>query len=607
MKKLLFTFLFLLIASVAKADTYYMATTGSNGNAGTEGAPWLTLQYSISQMSGGDILIIEDGTYTGDANTLTTTNYPPFGSAGAYTTIKARNDGAVIFDGQNTRSPVDIEFTSTLRNCYWQFEGLIFCNGDNAFLLTYCGYVKVLRCGAYNAGANSATMAIHRGCSYVLVEGCYAYGTGRYKFLGYQANHLVFRNCVARFDGSSATDNIAFYSIYSVTYGEVQNCIAVDGDQTAALGGSIEEYAGFFYCPATDMHGQYINFTNCVGVNSKIGGLGVGGGQNTDDVTFTNCAFADVESTTAHGAMTFYMRGYRTILNHCTFKDVSHQYIAFNSYADETNNTTIKNCIINNVTGGDLYYSVETHDYNAYYIVQNPPTYNSHEQSTTNPIWNASTNPTGALKYITRIESGSNLSGDADDSGDIGANIETLIGTSGTLWGETGYNTDTGVSMWPFPNQDLIRSKMRVYTATNVDGDRGFCADGENLTHYIMNYLGNGDPYSSSELNITTSSLDSGTTGVSYSDTVSATGGTSPYTFSLYSGSLPTGLSLTGSTGVISGTPTVAGTYNFTIRVTDSAGTPATDDQELSITIASGAVTPFIRASGVKFQGVRSN
>lgn len=55
-------------------------------------------------------------------------------------------------------------------------------------------------------------------------------------------------------------------------------------------------------------------------------------------------------------------------------------------------------------------------------------------------------------------------------------------------------------------------------------------------------------------------------------------GGTSPYTYSVTTGSLPPGLSLNTSTGQITGTPTTAGSYAATIRATDAAGTPATAD-----------------------------
>lgn len=57
---------------------------------------------------------------------------------------------------------------------------------------------------------------------------------------------------------------------------------------------------------------------------------------------------------------------------------------------------------------------------------------------------------------------------------------------------------------------------------------------------------------------------------------VSATGGVPGYTFSVSAGALPTGLSLNADTGVVSGTPTVAGTFaGIVIRVTDDAGTTA--------------------------------
>ena len=57
-----------------------------------------------------------------------------------------------------------------------------------------------------------------------------------------------------------------------------------------------------------------------------------------------------------------------------------------------------------------------------------------------------------------------------------------------------------------------------------------------------------------------------------YNQPITATGGTGAHTFSVTSGTLPSGLSLNKSTGVISGTPKTANTYNFTITATDSLG-----------------------------------
>lgn len=88
---------------------------------------------------------------------------------------------------------------------------------------------------------------------------------------------------------------------------------------------------------------------------------------------------------------------------------------------------------------------------------------------------------------------------------------------------------------------------------------------------------------------ITTTSLPSGTVGAAYSQTLAYTGGSGSPTWSVSSGSLPPGLVLGSSTGAISGTPTSAGTFAFTVML--SAG--GTDTQDLSIAI-SGPVTPVI-------------
>ena len=76
-------------------------------------------------------------------------------------------------------------------------------------------------------------------------------------------------------------------------------------------------------------------------------------------------------------------------------------------------------------------------------------------------------------------------------------------------------------------------------------------------------------------LGIASIQMRDGTVGSSYSDTVSAIGGVSPYTYAVTSGSLPTGTSLNTSSGVVSGTTTAAGTYNFSITATDHLGNTA--------------------------------
>lgn len=73
-------------------------------------------------------------------------------------------------------------------------------------------------------------------------------------------------------------------------------------------------------------------------------------------------------------------------------------------------------------------------------------------------------------------------------------------------------------------------------------------------------------------ITVNPAALPNGTVGTPYNELVSASGGTAPYTFSVSSGALPTGLVLNPATGVISGTPTTAATFNFTITAVDANG-----------------------------------
>jgi len=82
---------------------------------------------------------------------------------------------------------------------------------------------------------------------------------------------------------------------------------------------------------------------------------------------------------------------------------------------------------------------------------------------------------------------------------------------------------------------------------------------------------------------ITTTTLPAGTLGQFYNQTVQASGGVGSLTWSISAGTLPAGLNINSTTGVISGTPTVANTFSFTVRVQDAA--LRADTQALSIVI----------------------
>jgi large repetitive protein len=89
---------------------------------------------------------------------------------------------------------------------------------------------------------------------------------------------------------------------------------------------------------------------------------------------------------------------------------------------------------------------------------------------------------------------------------------------------------------------------------------------------------------------ITTTTAPAWTQNFAYSPlSILSTGGTTPFAWSS-TGTLPTGITLGAGTGILSGTPTATGTFNFTVQLIDTAG--ATTSQALSITINDAMAIP---------------
>jgi hypothetical protein len=133
-------------------------------------------------------------------------------------------------------------------------------------------------------------------------------------------------------------------------------------------------------------------------------------------------------------------------------------------------------------------------------------------------------------------------------------NPAPVLSESGTLPTGVTFNATTGVLSG---TATVLGSFPITLTATNGIGNPAV----QNFTVKVV-----------SPLSITTTSLKTPVRGTAYKVTLAAKGGTTPYKWSVSKGTLPTGLTL--SKGVIQGTPTTAGTFPFTLKVTD-ASTPA--------------------------------
>jgi hypothetical protein len=100
-------------------------------------------------------------------------------------------------------------------------------------------------------------------------------------------------------------------------------------------------------------------------------------------------------------------------------------------------------------------------------------------------------------------------------------------------------------------------------------------------------------------ITISPATVPAGTTGTAYSQALSGVGGTGPYTFAITAGTLPPGVTLS-SAGLLSGTPTSAGSYSFTVTATDSLSASGSQAYTLSISPATVTLTPATLPTAVR-------
>jgi hypothetical protein len=474
--------------AVCLANTVYMGP----------GETYKSLNAAFSAMSGGDTLIIRDGTYTGTDNQIRYNLRPPSGTAGLYTIVKAETPGRVKFDGQNARSM--FWGFGTFNMSYVVFDGIQWVNSNNGHDLSgsthfnrTAHHIKFTRCGFEdNIQINYA--------SYILLEDCYVWGAGRYNFIAFTSDHVIFRRCVARLDAANGVGMpISNFVNYTSQYVEFQNCIAIDSsdDFYSNFEGI---YGGFYIRKSNLIDGTWYNSADTtirgsIVLNVKHDRWAVSSGEvlaigfGANNLRFENSIFWDMNN----GMVIDNSLDSNYVFDHCTFGltaagSFDDMLLGAGSYGDVSNSIFYR---INGIALNDIKSSTRNRFYNNGTDKSSVGS-SSGDITGIDPLWQES-NPNGGLKYLLRIESEGSLSGAATDGGDIGATIVKKIGVSGTLWGESGYNTTTNEDLWPWPYEGIIADAFRT-GVSDPPSNRGFCAPDQTLTKYIWEYLGNPAP-----------------------------------------------------------------------------------------------------------------
>lgn len=483
-----------LFASTSSfAADVYMSTTGTKTSGKSTAGDWSnsncypTLRTAMAAMSGGDTVTIDDGTYTGVNNSLTQAYYPPSGTAGAYSTFKARNipgqNGVatntplkVIFDSGAVLSTQNYPSNNAANYCnYIKWEGVRWNAATALYINFNHWYFK--QC-AFQGAADGNTASFTSNAFYTLVEDCVAFGKGRYKFIFYdpytgsngEHNNLC-RRCVGRNDWAMRNDAsplpIATFASYRARGSVFQNCVSIDSDFPEYWHDPSTELAGAFYQPIDD-GAHNLTVTGSIAVNNAYSFYT--GVQAATGIVLTNNFGAKLAGGLSIGNATVTKVGL---------------------YGIDSNQFTYRSPTQKAKVGSSSDVGV---------------------YGTGNTITHS-------------VLDGTNYTLDPGET--VLPDMIHRIGVDGTHKGDTGWNSDQG-TLWPFPLETWIKTEMASMTQV-IGGDtlpsatRGFASptakqlDGVSdvtLTSYIWESLGNpipADIYGGGEASTTTASPAGGT------------------------------------------------------------------------------------------------
>lgn len=492
-----------------------------------------TLKDGLSLTEPGDTLVMRNGTWlhNDQKNTIPGSEfkgqYLKGGDESRYTTLMAEDPGKVVIDGQNEERVISI-FGSTKHpdhdasgssfsgnTNYIAIKGLVLRNSSNESLkVEYSNHVKLINLGIGQSakGKDSyANVYIFRS-QYVLIEGMYVWGHGRYKIQFKDSTEGIVRRSVVRIDDYDGDEPLGAFISYCSKNIVFQNNILVDADQSQYW---LDHYelTNAFGVAATNCYDYPLGnvFKRSLSLNTHMG-LMKADVRNTEETTlWENLVGWDMKPDRQAGGT----GGGVPLLSGVANSD--------------TNKVTIGDVLLDGGDGADFYmYSREQDS-----IVQNSIFYHFGWNGTTNEdrgdmVRNFDTDVTftnnnlvgftGGMKhqgsqlneadtmdiapeyqYITMLPRNSVLRTKANDGGRMGAELLTMLGQSGTYYGESGFDAETDIPMWPFPIEDLAHKHMAEFTQTGADrngaftginGERGYAIEGQTLTNYVWGYLG---------------------------------------------------------------------------------------------------------------------
>ena len=315
-----------------------------------------------------------------------------------------------------------------------------------------------------------------------------------------------------------------------------------------------------------------------------------GTSMNVEDLTIMGTGFTQTQPPGSCGRATLngiWFNGAGGSLTNVTVKGIT-----------ESSNCQVGRAIVANGAAGRTLTITDTtvSDYNKDGMHAYGMTMNVSDSTIGSPASQKGVTGQNGLVYqdgATGTTSGSTINGSGYGNANNANTAVLLYGaTNVTLTGDTitGDGTDIGVAVASNSTGAIVDRNQIGRTAPDVPDSFGFGVEldpGSTATVTCNTFSGwktdlNGVP--PQPPCITTTELPPAELNTPYMATLEAVGGTPPYIWSIASGSLPPGLSLS-SEGTITGTPTATGTFTFSLEIVDSLGASARVTQSLEVTV----------------------
>lgn len=577
--------------SWAAGTTYYMSLTGSDSSNGTSWAQAVltsTKAWTLMTPGNGDTLIVGDGVYSSHINLSS----PTYGNAANWTVIKASTTRGVVITQSDWMSQ-----SGTPGDMYVEYRGFI---SSGTFQKTILGNYLKFRQGTMYGGPTSGTNVVNTDFGgtgiYVhhnLIEDYILYGPGgRYNLLWYRSHNNIARRVIIRHDGGWPTGGNpeAAYTVYSTYDTDSQNVFIIGST------GTYTTWSQAMYNVNADTNNVRNKWQGNAIVRNTASGFTID--ANATDHVIENSIFWDnTQGCVSFGNTNTSISVTQITCGRSKLAQAANVFGGFGAWGNMAG-STFRDIIVTGYTSGDDFQGMTptyTDTYNNQFM----------ESGATIRTFNPFTN---GLTYLPRIESGSVLESTGSSNGTIGAILKEY-GATGTLWGDTGY--ESVVSNNVFSNTNFIETMAAAKTAFGDYQARDFAAPGstDSLCSWMYSYLGYNVPAGvcaeaavdtsspTAPTSLSTTAVSASTLDISWSPSTDDTGVTD-YRVDASTDNFVTkaagynDVSLgAGNSGTLSGL-TASMTYQFRLRAKDAAGNTSVNSSAGTGTTGANPVTP---------------